>query len=420
LADVVPGTPARVAALQTLRRVRAGGRFDAALDEAARNLSNADRRLAHEISAGVLRARDQLDRTVRPLTTVRWSRLDPDVRDLLHIGTYQIRHLDRIPAHAALSATVEAAKREVGTRPAGLVNAVLRRVARGEPAEQTTPHDAATQHSHPRWLVERWRETFGGERTEGLLAHNNARPPLTLRPTRWSAAELARALEEARIAHRPGPFPPTLIVEASPVTALPGYADGAFVVQDAAQSRLLGYAEIPERARVWDACAAPGGKSAVLASSGRRVIASDRNRRRVPVLRRTLARVAPRTPVLVADASRPPFQPGSMDAVLVDAPCSATGTMARHPDARWRLSPGRIRRLVALQRAILDGVAGVVARDGLLVYLTCSLEPEENGRQIDHFLTRHPGFCRATADLSIFPTDAGTDGGFGARMRRIS
>jgi 16S rRNA (cytosine967-C5)-methyltransferase len=420
LADVVPGAPSRVAALETLRRVRAGGHFKSALDEAARNLSDVDRRLAHEISAGVLQVRVQLDRAVRPLTTVRWSRLDPDVRDLLRIGAYQVLCLNRIPPHAAVSTTVEAAKHTVGARSSGLVNAVLRRVLRGEPAEQTTPDDTAARHSHPRWLVERWRETLGGDRTERLLAHNNARPPLTLRPTLWSASELARALEDAGIAHRPGAFPPTLIVEASSVAALPGYADGAFVVQDAAQSKLLGYAELPEGARVWDACAAPGGKSAVLASSGRRVISSDGDRRRMSVLRRTLARVTPLTPTLVADARRPPFRPGSMDAVLVDAPCSATGTMARHPDARWRLSPGRIRRLVALQRAILDGVAGVVALEGLLVYLTCSLEPEENGRQIDDFLSRHPGFCRAAADLSIFPTDAGTDGGFGARMRRIS
>lgn len=417
---MIAGTPARVAALETLRRVRAGLRFDPALDDAVRGLPDPDRRLAHEIAAGVLRARAQLDRTVRPLTALRWSRIDPDVRDLLHIGAYQLGHLDRIPPHAVLSTTVEAAKQAVGTRPAGLVNAVLRRVAAGEIAESVDPHDLATRYSHPQWLVDRWRRSFGWERTEHLLIHNNTRPSLTLRPARWSARALLRALREAGIVHRPGPFPPTVTVEVSSVPALPGYLDGAFVVQDAAQSALLAYADIPAGVVVWDACAAPGGKSAVLASSGHRVIASDRDRRRAAVLRRNLDRVAPATPVFVADARRSPLPPLSVEAVLVDAPCSATGTMARHPDARWRLSPGRIERLVALQRAILDGVAGVVAPGGVLVYLTCSLEPEENGRQVDDFLTRHPGFCRATSDLSIFPTDAGTDGGFGARMKRIT
>jgi 16S rRNA (cytosine967-C5)-methyltransferase len=417
---MVAGTAARVAALETLRRVRAGRRFDAALDDAVRTLSGADRRLVHEIAAGVLRTREHLDRVVRPLTTVRWSRIDPDVRDLLHIGAYQLRRLDRIPPHAALSATVEAAKQEVGVRPAGLVNAVLRRVARGEPEQVTESDDPAARYSHPEWLVRRWRDAFGPERTERLLAHNNTRPPLTLRPARWSAEALKRALEDAGVPCRAGPYPPTVIVEASSVRDLPGYADGAFVVQDAAQSRLLAFAGFPDGARLWDACAAPGGKAALLASAGLHVIASDRDRRRVAALRRSLARVAPGTPALVADARRPPLRAGSMEAVLVDAPCSATGTMARHPDARWRLSPGRIVRLVALQRAILDGAASVVALDGLLVYLTCSLEPDENARQVDDFLARHPGFCRAAPDLSIFPTDAGTDGGFGARMRRIA
>ncbi len=417
---MVAGASARIAALGTLRQVRAGRRFDVALSDTVHGLSDADRRLVHEIAAGVLRSRDELDRTVRPLTTATWSRIDPDVRDLLHVGAYQLRYLDRIPPYAALSATVEAAKQAVGSRPAGMVNAVLRRVARGEPKERTPPDDLAARFSHPRWLVERWRRTFGDERTTALLRHNNRRPPLTLRPVGWSLEELRIALETAGIPSRDAAFQAGVIVEASDVRALPGYARGAFVVQDAAQSRLLAFTVPPDAGTTWDACAAPGGKASVLATSGIPVIASDRTRERVDQLRDTLARVAPQTRVLVADARHPPLPDGSCAVVLVDAPCSATGTIARHPDARWRLSATMLERLVAMQESILDRVAPTVAVGGLLVYLTCSLEPDENRSQVDRFLARHPGFCQDGDDLSIFPADAGTDGGYGARMRRIS
>jgi 16S rRNA (cytosine967-C5)-methyltransferase len=158
----------------------------------------------------------------------------------------------------------------------------------------------------------------------------------------------------------------------------------------------------------------------VLATSGVTVFASDRNRARVSRLRHTLRRVASHVPTFVADVTHPPFPERSLDNVLMDAPCSATGTMARHPDARWRLTPDSITEMAARQRALLDAVAPLIKTGGLLVYLTCSLEAEENEEQIDTFLARHPGFCREQDDLSIFPADAGTDGGYAARMRRGS
>ena len=414
------GAGVRVAVLDVLRRVRAGARFEAALDAAVDALPPADRRLAHEIAAGVLRHRTELDRTLRPLVAAEWSRVEPDVCDLLRTGAYQLRHLDRVPAYAAISTTVQAAKDTLGARPAGLVNAVLRRLVAAPVVEGAPAEDLATRYSHPAWLVDRWREAFGAARAEALLRHNNTRPPLTVRPIGIDAEDLRAQFEQAGISVRAAPFPPALHVESSDVRALPGYAEGRFVVQDAAQGRLLDFAALPRNVPVWDACAAPGGKAAVLSGHVRRLIASDARRDRVRYLRQTLRRVAPHVPVFVGDARRAPLGAGSLGAVLVDAPCSATGTLARHPDARWRLEPARLHGLVRRQRAILDGVADIVAPGGLLVYLTCSLEPEENGGQIDGFLDRHRGFCRDGDDVSIFPPDAGTDGGFGARMRRIS
>ncbi len=409
------GADARVAALDALQRVRTGARFEHALDLAVHALGEADRRLTHEIAAGVLRTRASLDALLAPLVTMPWPKVHQDAQDLLRIGAYQLRHLNRVPRYAAISATVEAAKLTAGQGTSRLVNAVLRRVARDDPEAETT-----APLSHPAWIVERWERQFGVERTRALMRHNDARPPLTLRPLGESASALRKSLEHAGIEVRAAAYPPGLTIPSAKVPSLPGYHEGAFVVQDAAQSKLLEFAGFPPGAPVWDACAAPGGKAAVLARSGVSVLASDRSRSRVRRLRHTLRRVAQEVPIFVADAMHPPFPASALDNVLVDAPCSATGTIARHPDARWRLTPDGLTQMVERQRQLLDAVAPVVRRGGLLVYLTCSLEPEENTKQIDAFLVRHPGFCRDRDDLSIFPPDAGTDGGYGARMRRTT
>lgn len=416
------GTAARDAAYQILRAVRRGSPFRAAQDHLAASLSDPDRRLAHEIAAGVLRARRQLDAALAPLLKGGWRRTTHEMRDVLRIGAYQLMHLSRVPGYAAVQATVDLARQERGERGAGLVNAVLRRLARergpgpsGGPAES----DVARRHSHPDWLVHRWLARFGPERTAALLAHNNRRPATVLQPVRWPRERLRAALAAAGIPVSDAPLGLGLAVAARRVAALPGYADGAFVVQDDAQAALLAFAAIPEGAAVWDACAAPGGKTAVLGTA-RRVVATDTRPRRMEILRHTVRRAAPGTHVARADARRPPLRERAMDAVLVDAPCSATGTMARHPDARWRLTLRRIERLAGLQRDVLEGACRAVRPGGLLVYLTCSLEPEENEEQVDAFLARHPEFHREGPDRRIFPSDHGTDGGYGARLRHAS
>jgi len=404
-----------------LRSVRDGRRFQDALESATSGLSDTDRRLTHEIAAGVLRSRAQLDARLRPLVSVPWHRLTPDLLDLLRIGAYQVQYLDRVPQYAALSTTVELAKEVGGSRTAGLVNAVLRRL---QPANTTSePADSvatlAERHSHPVWLVERWVNRFGWDRAAALLRHNNTRPALTLRPVRVSQDDLRRLLQSHGVAFADAPFGLGLTVVASRVRSLPGYRDGAFVVQDAAQGHLLQWAAIPDRALVWDACAAPGGKSVALAPRCR-VLASDRRRDRLRMLRDTVTRTATDVSLFLADARRPPLGAGRIEVALVDAPCSATGTMARHPDARWRLTEAHIARAAARQAEILDAAAGLLGSDGLLVYLTCSLEEEENERQVEGFLDRHAGFRRDGNDLFVFPPDAGTDGGYAARLRRIA
>jgi 16S rRNA (cytosine967-C5)-methyltransferase len=424
------GLAARRAALHTLRDVRSQEAFDAALTRATAELTEVDRRLVYEIAAGILRGRTELDALITPRVTGEWRRVAEDVRDILRIGAYQLHHLSRIPVHAAVAATVEVAKREHGVRAAGFVNAVLRRLASdlasgsittaapsGEAAD--TPRSLAKRYSHPAWLVARWVERFGLEPTEGLLQHNNRKSAVHLQPARWPLERLREALCGAGVTVRVTAGLPGLVVEGVRVHELPGYAEGAFVVQDPAQALALAHIDVPSGARVWDACAAPGGKVSQLV--GRcHVIASDPRRPRLPRLIDTVRRAAPGTPVLCADALHAPVRAAAFDAVVLDVPCSATGTIAKHPDARWRLSHGRIERLAALQLALLDATAAAVRPGGMLGYLTCSLEDEENGRQVTRFLERHPDFERDRENLFLFPPESGTDGAFAARLVRAA
>lgn len=384
-------------------------------------LDDADRRLAHELAAGVLRHRRVLDARLVPLLTGDWRALDADLKDVLRLGAYQLTALSRVPAYAAVQTTVELAKRLAGKKPAGLVNAVLRRLAADGNAQPANAQrwPLAQQYSHPEWLVERWVARFGTQRTEALLAYNNQLPHLTVQPARWSRDDLRAAFSKRGIAVQHAPFGDGLRVTGAHVKDLPGYDEGGFIIQDAAQALLIRFAAIPEGALVWDPCAAPGGKAVALAKTCR-VLASDRHRHRIDRLLATLRRVAPTVTVLQADARTPPLRQHSVDAILIDAPCSATGTMGRHPDARWRLTPDHIRQLVQLQAEMLDACAPIVRPAGLLVYLTCSLETEENQQQIERFLERHRAYTRASEDLYIFPPEAGTDGGYGARLRRAA
>lgn len=396
--------------------MRAGLTFDAALERATLPATDADRRLAHEIAAGALRTRRHLDERLEPLVDRGWAHTPDDTKDLLRIGAYQILELTRVPSYAAVQTTVDVAKAVGGEGTARLVNAVLRRVAETSDVG-AQPGSLAARYSHPDWLVDRWVERWGAARTEALLAHNNTRPRLAIQPARWPHERLADALAAAGIAAEPAPHGHGLLVDGTTVATLPGYAEGAFVVQDPSQRHLIEAAGVPDGSVVWDACAAPGGKTVALA--GRcRVLASDARQSRIPRLCDTLRRAAPGVPIFVADARRPPFARGSVDVVLLDVPCSATGTMARHPDARWRLTPERMTGLVRVQAALLEGAHDVVRHGGRLVYMTCSLEPEENEGQVEGFLTDHPDFARAQPDVVVFPADAGADGGFVSALER--
>jgi 16S rRNA (cytosine967-C5)-methyltransferase len=433
------GLAPRRAALNVLTQVRAGRPLDAALDGALRKLDDdGDRRLAHEMAAGVLRRQQDLDARLSPLVARDWSKVPARLQDLLRLGAYQLMALDRVPAHAAVDTSVSLAREEGGPRAGGFVNAVLRRLgAQPEvPTSAVEEHgdapDAAVlarRHSHPLWLVERWVRRFGPDETRRLLEWNDRRPRLVLQPARRSAAALEQVWREAGIAVEPVAYGAGLVTDRRRPEELPGFDEGAFLVQDPAQALLAWYADLPAGATVYDAAASPGGKTIALGRDARLVVAGDVSRRRVERLSGNLRRAGSgRERPVVADARRPPVR--AVGAVLLDAPCLGTGTFARHPDARTRVTAEALERITRTQAELLGSLAQVVAPGGLLVYCTCSLELEENELQVDSFLAGHPEFRREPSetfpaallsekgDMTILPQRHEMDGAYAARLRR--
>jgi 16S rRNA (cytosine967-C5)-methyltransferase len=416
-----------------LREVRAGRPFDAALGPALESLADADRRLAHEMAAGVLRRQSALDSRLTPLVSRGLNRLAPELLDILRLGAFQLTGLDRVPAHAAVDTSVALAKETVGDKAGGLVNAVLRKLTRTAAATVEKSGGTAVQlaeaHSHPLWLVERWLDRYGAEETERLLQWNNQRPRLVVQPARVQLPDLEQQWQAAGITTAPAPYGAGLVTDRARPQALPGFDQGAFIVQDPGQALLAWFADLPPGSAVYDASAAPGGKTISLGREAALVVAGDVNRARVRRLSQNLARAGSgREHAVVADAQRPPVS--SADAVLLDAPCLGTGSFARHPDARWRVSPADLGELARLQEQLLEGAAEAVGPNGLLVYSTCSLEPEENEDQVERFLQRHPDFEREPSDtfpatllsdrgdLMILPQRDAMDGAYAARLRR--
>jgi 16S rRNA (cytosine967-C5)-methyltransferase len=344
-----------------------------------------------------------------------------------------------VPPYAAVSQAVEQAAGRARGRgaPGRLVNAVLRAVgASGEDPELFPSFDAdpegylSTWGSHPRWLVARWLERFPADEVRALVEGDNRVPATALVPLDGRVEEAERVLAAAGVEARAvgeGTIAVALAAGTDPARALAAVPRA--VVQDPAASLVALYADAAPGTVVADLCAAPGGKALVLAGRGAYVLAADRSAARLRLLRANAERSAVRLGVVQAEAERPPCRPVAQ--VLVDAPCTGTGTLRRHPDARWRLAPGDVERMATVQGRILEGAARAVAPGGVLVYATCSLEPEENEGQVEAFLRRHPRFTplgpgpvdRRYLDgqgrLVVLPHRTGFDGAFAVRLQRM-
>ena len=439
-ARVAPGgvTGARVVAADVCTDVRAGDLLDAAFERRAVRLDARDRRWTQELLWGMMRRRSWLDAILAARVRGGLARVDADLADLLRLGTAQLLYMGSVPAYAAIAQTVELAKRRHGIGASRLANAVLRRVdrERGE-LGVTVPQDPIDRmglmHSHPRWLVQRWVERWGADEAERLLQANNQEAPVVVRPYGIVREQLEAMLEAAGVVVAEAPLArdSLRLSGTGALTELGAFRQGFFFMQDPASTLVTQYAAVPVGATAADLCAAPGGKALELARTAATVIAADRSWTRMQRVVANLRRVAaPNVHPLVADARQPAIAP--VDAVLIDVPCTGTGTFRRHPDARWRLRASDLAVMASLQRAILRSAATVVAPGGLLVYSTCSLEPEENDEQIDAFLAaagsewsvEPPPAGSVPAEvldgdrLRVLPHRHGTDGAFAVRLRR--
>jgi 16S rRNA (cytosine967-C5)-methyltransferase len=346
--------------------------------------------------------------------------------------------MESVPAYAAIAQTVELAKRRHGIGASKLANAVLRRLDRERDAlKLPDAGDAigklALEMSHPRWLVARWVSRWGIEQTKRLLDANNREAPLVARPYHVVREQLEAMLEDAGVHVEDAPLARDSIVLSNTVSSfveLGPFRQGLFHLQDPASTLVTQYACAPQGALAADLCAAPGGKSVELSRTAAHVFASDASFVRLQRVVENAHRLEiPTLHAYVADAKHPAIRP--VDFVLVDAPCTGTGTFRRHPDARWRLKVSDVAVMAAAQRALLGAAAQAVKPGGLLVYSTCSLEIEENDEIVSHFLAAHPDWvlepppAGAVPDqvldnglLRALPQRDGTDGAFAARLRR--
>ena len=435
-----PVAPARACAYAVVRRVFEQGAWaDRALhgEAARRRLDPRDRALAMRLAYGTVQRVAALDHAIGAMTGRDPAQLDPPVRAALRLGVFQLAYLDRVPAHAAVTDSVELVKQD-RPRAAGLVNAALRRAAREarpllEALPDATPEQAALRHSHPDWIARLWWDALGPDAARALMAADNEPAEAVIRANtlKIGAQELA-----ARLPVEPVPELPEALRLTEPFDAFatPEWEQGLFMPQSRAAMAVSRLLDPRPGDAILDLCAAPGGKTthlAALTGGEARIVAVEQHPGRAGALRKTARRMGAAGVEVRTQDARDFHAPEAYDRVLVDPPCSDLGTLASRPDARWRKA-GRPAALAPLQARILAAGAEAVRPGGTLVYSTCTISPAENERVVEDFLAAHPMF---TADdlatvhpvwkhptmprtLQTLPHRDRTDGFFMARLTR--
>jgi len=452
LLKLVSGQKPRQIAARVLQQRRGDGEFIEDLLQAAlagASLSSADRGLCQEITYGVVRWQAALDWLIAQKTDGREQK--PGLQNLLRLGLYQIFWLDRIPDHAAVHETVELAKQNGFGTQAGFVNAILRGYLRAQDETKKLlgglkMSQPALGWSHPEWLVARWLKRWGAEKTAHLLEWNNT-PPKTFARVNTLKTDAGKLLETWRAEnveydfvrreflgradlpvgldtrqHVPTDFE-NLVFELKshpPLTSLASFRDGWFYVQDPSTLPAVGKLGPQPGETVLDFCAAPGGKTTFIAqlmNNQGRIVAQDVSEERLKLVRENCTRLGVTCvePVFPSTLNSQPST--GFDRVLVDAPCSNTGVMRRRVDLRWRVQPAEIERLRTAQLELLHQAALIVKPGGVLVYSTCSLEPEENGEVVKQFLSTHADF-KSESEHELLPFVNHVDGAFVAKLIR--
>jgi 16S rRNA (cytosine967-C5)-methyltransferase len=461
---LVSGQKPREIAVRVLQQRRAGGRFvedllETALQDA--QLSPANRGLCQEIVYGIVRWQATLDWLIARKTSGREQK--PALQNLLRLGLYQIFRLDRIPDHAAVNETVELAKQNGFGAQAGFINAVLRGCLREADAirkllDELKTTQPALGWSHPEWLVARWQKRWGAERTAQLLEWNNL-PPKTF--ARVNTLKFRRGeFHEPQAAGGGASVPASRLVSSfappkdagdllarwraenveydfvrrdwleenlvfelkshPPLASLASFRDGWFYIQDPGTLLAVCKLEPQPGETILDFCAAPGGKTTFIAqlmSNQGRIVAQDVSEERLKWIQENCARLGV-TCVETILPSAFSLQPSAFDRVLVDAPCSNTGVMRRRVDLRWRIQLEEIERLRTTQLDLLEQAATRVKPGGVLVYSTCSLEPEENQEVVKQFLAGHSGF-KLESERELLPFVDNVDGAYVAQLKRL-
>lgn len=404
--------PARLAAARTLLALERGRTTLSTEAERERpDIADArDRALFLEITAGTLRWRAEIDACLASHSRRSVDDFSPEARAVLRSGAYQLLHLDRVPAHAAVSEAVEIIRTLGQPRAAGFVNAVLRRISGpharralpSRPADSALPQEQlrylSVTLSHPQWLVRRWLEREGFEAAERWCRFNNATPTVAIRAAPGQdSTELLNRLQEAGIEVTRARFAPDVyLLAAGGLGRIPIELRDSLLIQDEGSVLVALAAGVTDGDRVLDICAAPGGKTLIFAGAAGAtgsVVASDVRPSRLSLLRRRVANAAPKVAMLAVDAATGlPFG-AVFDRVVLDAPCSGLGTVRRDPDIKWIRQEADLARFAEAQARMLDQAALTVKPGGRLTYSTCSSEPDENEHVVDAFLSRSPDFA---------------------------
>ena len=402
-----------------------------------------DRRFVFEMAYGIVRRRLTLDHAIDHYLQDAELRANKHLRRALQLGIYQLVFMDRVPDHAAVNETVQCANQDYRLRKmAGVVNGVLRKLIKDKKrvlffdGDQSLLTRLSVEYSHPRWMVSRWLERLGLSKTKLLLAFNNEKPEIYIRKKIHGLSRPHFEAEAREYLSAPSGYLNAyyrLVKPLHPET-LPLFQEGHCTVQSPSSGWIVALLDIQKGDRALDVCAAPGGKSVLMgemAGENGRVYACELKRNRLLLIDETISRMQAKNIVLVQCDGKMPAFSGLFSHVLLDAPCSGTGVLHRHPEARWIKTNEDLSRLSQVQDKLLDASASLVAVGGKLVYATCSLEPEENEDRIRAFLAGHPEFILqqppesiprkfvdAAGQVRITPYDHKLDGMFGALLKK--
>jgi 16S rRNA (cytosine967-C5)-methyltransferase len=435
-------------AVKILNRVdRTDAYLDKLLEIEIKNseLSGPDKSLLFEIVHGVMRWLGRIDWILNGFYKGQFSKCIPNIKNALRVALYQILFLDKVPDYAAVNEAVEFVKKLQGQKPADLTNAVLRNIIRTKNAINYPNRDEdivnyfSAYYSHPSWMVKRWVARYGNEFTEQLLIADNNKPYLAIRVNNLKSniEELKSLLDKVELRYSQGKY----VNEFLKLATLTNIADweyfakGYFTVQDESTGIPCKLLDVHPGMRVLDLCAAPGGKTAFLADMMKNegeIVAIDRYESRLKILSKNLERLGVtnvKTIAIEAEA----YEPEELfDRVLIDAPCSGLGTLTKKPDIKWKRDLGDIRKIVNIQYELITKGASFVKPEGILVYSTCTIEPEENFEIVKKFLDEHENFRLLNAKdfvgeelvdvngcVQAYPHVHQIDGSFSAKIKRI-